>query len=580
MRGVPVGIPAHAKFFFSGRDNLKAGIIVFDKELHTMRVFSSRNVVAVTIQVQNKSVLVISAYCPPSEDTLQEIENCLQFPHNGVILASDLNAKSPTWGGNTQDERGSLLLEFTLSRSLAVINENSPPTFDGSTGRSWIDTTIVDTFMLDRISKWRVDAEPTGSDHNSISFSLYTGNTIKRKPNRYRLANLDPVALRSALSKDLANLKFAEHKHIDDQIASCMEILQKACRKSRPLGKVAPKKHDWWSRHLELLRSKVRSAKRKLFKAKDVRDVRFLRSKVKEAEALYRLSLNAAKREDWEDKCENVTAEDPFGVHFDVAKNPDARFFQLNALRKEDGNLSANINEAIQHLLDFHFPHDLGPDTPHQARIREDSKSPPFTSPDPPFSIPEVDTAIKNIRSKKAPGPDGFYGDVIKEAYACNRLFIVDLFNSCLRTGYFPKRWKRAQVVMFVKPNKEDSDPSAYRPICLLDALGKALDKLITQRVLFHLHSTSFLHSNQFGFLPGKSAPDAILELKKWIQAARSEAKHSIVISLDVVGWLCWEFWRKSHEVDHTAPEKRKTTAREVSVDVFDPSVKMGVNVR
>ncbi|GBO27514.1 hypothetical protein AVEN_100242-1 [Araneus ventricosus] len=180
MRGVPVGIPAHAKFFFSGRDNLKAGIIIFNKDLRTMKVFISRNVVAVTIQVQNRSVLVISAYCPPSEDTLHEIENCLQFPHNGVILASDLNAKSPLWGGNTQDERGSLLLEFTLSKGLIVINEENapPPTFDGSTGRSWIDTTIVDAFMLERISKWRVDAEPTGSDHNSISYSLYTGRDL------------------------------------------------------------------------------------------------------------------------------------------------------------------------------------------------------------------------------------------------------------------------------------------------------------------------------------------------------------------------------------------------------------------
>ncbi|GBN91931.1 Putative protein in type-1 retrotransposable element R1DM [Araneus ventricosus] len=545
MRGVPVGIPAHAKFFFSGRDNLKAGVIIFNKDLCTMKVFTSRNVVAVTIQVQNRSVLVISAYCPPSEDledTLHEIENCLQFPHDGAIIASDLNAKSPVWGGNTQDERGSLLLEFTLSKGLTVINEeNSPPTFDGSTGRSWIDTTIVNAFLLERISKWKVDAEPTGSDHNSISYSLYTGNPRKRKSNRYRLANLDPGELRIALSKDLANLKFSEHNNIDDQIAHFLETLNKACRKSRPMGKTVPKKNDWWSKHLILLRSKVRTAKRRLFKAKDARDIRYLRSKV--AEALYRFSLNTAKREDWEDKCESVTVEDPFGVHFEVAKNPDARFFQLSTLKKADGNLTANINEAIRLLLNYHFPLDTGPDSPQQARIRQDSKSAPPFHQDPPFSIPEVDAAIKNIRSKKAPGPDGFYGDIIKEAYASNKQFIVDIFNFCLKTGYFPKRWKRAQVVMFVKPNKEDSDPSAYRPICLLDALGKALDKLITQRVLFHLHRTGFLHPNQYGFLPGRSAPEAILELKKWIQDAKKEEKHSIVISLDVKSAFSRVWW-------------------------------------
>ncbi|GBN68074.1 Retrovirus-related Pol polyprotein from type-1 retrotransposable element R1 [Araneus ventricosus] len=503
-----------------------------------MQVHSTRNVVAITVQIQNKNVLVVSAYCPPSEeleDTLQELDACLLYPHDGVIIASDLNAKNSLWGGNTSDDRGNQLLEFTLSRGLSVLNEeNSPPTFEGSTGRSWIDTTIGDVFTLDSISKWKVDTEPTGSDHNSISFSLYTGNTKKRKQNRFRLANLDPVRLRNALSKDLATLKFQENLHIDGQVEKFLDLLHKACHESKPRRQDFLKKNDWWSKHLEILRSNVRTAKRRLFRAKDIRDIRFLRSKVKEAEAIYRLRLNAAKREDWEDKCEKVTAEDPFGLHFDVAKTPDARFFQLNALRKENGQLTANVTEAIHHLLDYHFPQDVGPDSPFHARIRTDSKSPPNTSPDPPFSIPEVDAAIRNINSKKAPGPDGFYGDVIKEAYASNKHFIVDLFNQCLRTGYFPKKWKRAQLVMFNKPN---------RPICLLDALGKALDKLTTQRVLFHLLSNRHLHPNQFGFLPGRSAPDAILEVKDWISEARHESKHSIVISLDVRSAFSRVWW-------------------------------------
>ncbi|GBN95192.1 Retrovirus-related Pol polyprotein from type-1 retrotransposable element R1, partial [Araneus ventricosus] len=313
----------------------------------------------------------------------------------------------------------------------------------------------------------------------------------------------------------------------------------------KPAGKASPrggqwrKKQVWWTRHLEILRSKVRRAKRKLFRAKDLRDIRFLRAQAKEAEGIYRFNLNKVKREDWEDRCENVTAEDPFGVHFDVAKNPDARFFQLSALRKENGDLTTNTKDTIQHLLDFHFPQDQGPDSLQHAKIREDSQLLPST---PPFSAPEIEVSIKNINSKKAPGPDGFYGDVIKEAYSSNKLFIHNLFNSCLSAGYFPKRWKRAQVVMFNKKNK-DHDPGAYRPICLLDALGKALDKLITQRLFHHLLSNNLLHPNQYGFIPGKSASDAILELQKWISDAREESKHSVVISLDVQSAFSRVWW-------------------------------------
>ncbi|GBN79624.1 hypothetical protein AVEN_125807-1 [Araneus ventricosus] len=57
----------------------------------------------------------------------------------GEVIAADLNAKNQVWGGTTEDERGSLLMEFALSFGLAIENnEDSPPTFDGSMGRSLI----------------------------------------------------------------------------------------------------------------------------------------------------------------------------------------------------------------------------------------------------------------------------------------------------------------------------------------------------------------------------------------------------------------------------------------------------------
>ncbi|GBN58554.1 RNA-directed DNA polymerase from mobile element jockey [Araneus ventricosus] len=112
--------------------------------------------------------------------------------------------------------------------------------------------------------------------------------------------------------------------------------------------------------------------------------------------------------------------------------------------------------------------------------------------------------------------------------------------------GYFPKKWKNAKVVLFNKQNKADNDPSAYRPIRLLDALGKVLDKLVTQRLFHHLLSNNLLNTNQFGFTPGKRATNAILEIKNWIAEARGEGKHSIVISLDVQSAFSRVWWPKA----------------------------------
>ncbi|GBN28633.1 hypothetical protein AVEN_242368-1 [Araneus ventricosus] len=112
-----------------------------------------------------------------------------------------MNAKNPVWGGTIEDERGRQLMEFTLSKGLAFLNdEESPPTFDGSTGRSWIDTTLADCITAESIFKWKVDSEPSCSDHKSITFSIYAGRHKSIKSNRFRLKNLDLVVLRTSLT--------------------------------------------------------------------------------------------------------------------------------------------------------------------------------------------------------------------------------------------------------------------------------------------------------------------------------------------------------------------------------------------
>ncbi|GBM75744.1 Retrovirus-related Pol polyprotein from type-1 retrotransposable element R1 [Araneus ventricosus] len=449
------------------------------------------------------------------------------------------------FGAETEDERGRLLLEFALSKGLAFINDDeSPPTFDGSTRRSWIDTTIADPITAESIFKWRVDSEPSCSDHNSISFSMYAGKHKPKKSNRFRIKNLYPVVLRSSLTQFLTGHS-PERDDLDQEVEDYVDKIVAACRKSSPKLPPSIKRHTWWTKSLEVLRSKVRHAMRKYHQARDERDRRYLRQLFKGLEAEYKWKLNFAKREDSDDICENVTADDPFGVHFDVAKNPDSRFFQLSAVNKADGTLTTTTEEAIAELLDLHFPLDEGGDSLSQAQIRQSCRIPPNTEEDPPFSSSEIDAAIHNLKSKKAPSPDGLYGDVIKEAYAINPHYFQALFNNCLAKGYFPAKWKKAQVVMFNKKNKLDTDPSAYRPICLFDALGKVLDKLITHRAYFHLQSKGLLHQNQFGFIPSRSAPDAILDLKKWIAEAGRETKHCVVVSLDVKSAFSRVWWPK-----------------------------------
>ncbi|GBM50982.1 hypothetical protein AVEN_114630-1 [Araneus ventricosus] len=179
--------------------------------------------------------------------------------------------------------------------------------------------------------------------------------------------------------------------------------------------------------------------------------MRFLRARLHKIEGEYKFKLVYAKRDGWDNTCQQVTEKEPFGVHFDVAKTPDRRHFQLSAVKKQDGSITNTIEEAFQELLGFHFPTDDHRDTPHQDNIHRSCRDPPSTPDDLPFSLAEVEAAVKNINSKKAPGPDGLFGDVVKEAFHSNKTYFHSFFNECLAKGYFPRRWRIANLVLFNK---------------------------------------------------------------------------------------------------------------------------------
>jgi len=74
---------------------------------------------------------------------------------------------------------------------------------------------------------------------------------------------------------------------------------------------------------------------------------------------------------------------------------------------------------------------------------------------------------------------------------------ITTIYNQCLKRGRFPKRWKIAKVIPVIKPAKENSlDPSEYRPISLLNMGGKILDKLLINRINYHLYKNELLTKN------------------------------------------------------------------------------------
>ncbi|XP_073847500.1 uncharacterized protein [Musca autumnalis] len=128
------------------------------------------------------------------------------------------------------------------------------------------------------------------------------------------------------------------------------------------------------------------------------------------------------------------------------------------------------------------------------------------------------------LKTKKAPGPDGIPTEVIK-ANAQNRPnVLLTIYNICLMEGTFPDLWKTLKLVLLSKGKSESTEPSAYRPLCMLDTAGKLLQRLIKPRLNEAIQTVGGLSRRLYGFRPGKSTVGALKDVIDTVEGMRLDS--------------------------------------------------------
>jgi hypothetical protein len=113
-----------------------------------------------------------------------------------------------------------------------------------------------------------------------------------------------------------------------------------------------------------------------------------------------------------------------------------------------------------------------------RSHFQTPASKPKLTNPD------EVHEAIRGLKVIKAPGPNGVPNRALKHLPQLAVFLLVQIINTILLTHHFPSLWKHARMTSILKPGKDPALPSSYRPISLLDAIGKLFEKIILGRIL------------------------------------------------------------------------------------------------
>ena len=118
---------------------------------------------------------------------------------------------------------------------------------------------------------------------------------------------------------------------------------------------------------------------------------------------------------------------------------------------------------------------------------------------------------MHGLSGNKATGIDNISCKIIKIAAPAISDSLTFIFNQAITLSSFPNEWKMARVIPLYK-NGQRNIPGNYRPISVLPAISKIMERIMYDQLYNYLTKFELLSDSQFGFRKSHSTATALLD--------------------------------------------------------------------
>ncbi|KAJ5562064.1 hypothetical protein N7461_000825 [Penicillium sp. DV-2018c] len=214
----------------------------------------------------------------------------------------------------------------------------------------------------------------------------------------------------------------------------------------------------------------------------------------------------------------------------------------MPALKTNDDDGTAETDEEkVNMLRSVFFPQ---PPEADLSDIHESGGQQRATFPLMAVTEGETRAALKKAPPDKAPGEDTLPNKVWKvladKGSRSEPWFvplITRIFDACLRIGHNPRHSQKSITVTLRKAGPRDYRlPKSYRPVALLNTLGKILESIVATRIAWLAEEYKLLPSTHLGGRKGISVEHAIQLILDRIHRAWGGGKVVSMLLLDVAG--------------------------------------------
>jgi ribonuclease HI len=545
------------------------------------------DVACVTLRVAGEEMLFVNVYNDSRTfSAVTHLLGCAELLPKVTVMAGDFNLRDPMWDAGERgpgaasrhlSQREQLIELATEQLGLALANDpDGPPTWlpnnlnvrDGVIDLVWVnpDVGTVSGIQVDDLGRVR-------SDHAVLRWEVPLQVAAKAVPNVKRGSEEGEAYVRQCRAVlNALPLEFSSREHVEGVGQWVSGRWKSAWDQHASLPVASTHSRSWWSRECTTRMKELRNLR--LQRKELVAERRRWQSRVVQAGIGFDLA--------WVREVTRLTQEvaaitahiDRAGrrlkgavrrakrVFFDetIARTQPSRVWDLvDWTRPRKATASTGLTDSEGRPIEEPdrlaeaFQEQFTPTNPRLVDMAILEEMPQLEERSfPPITEREVQEALSDTSNFSAPGPDNaswFWlkhivsdlsgcecGDDAHVAKHSNTVVrVAAYFNACIQFGIHPSIFKQSRTVVIPKLGKPDySKAKAYRPIVLLNCLGKLLEKVIARRMQFDAQKAGVMHPCQFGGAFQHSTQDAGIQLVHCIQQAWKRGLDSSALLLDV----------------------------------------------
>jgi exonuclease III len=506
------------------------------------------DITSIEVTTSQGQIQIHSLYNPPpvsrSSIQLGTMEKVPGLTETGQhILVGDFNLHHPQWGSDFTPPHHFLsgrLLGMTEQADMDLITPKGMETWAARNSSSTLDLCFATTSLASKVLRCAVNIDlESASDHLPVQteFEIQAQEQALPEPQlNWKAAkwNLIQEQLKTDL-QEMEDWNLGTGAEIDLAIDKLTEILWRTAQTHTPEKKPSLYQQPYWTKECTEKVKEARKARR-----------RWTQSHTQETWDKYqkacqdkKTQIRRDKQQEWRSTVGIVTQHpEQMWKLAKWARRPDQdkeQAPQFPQILDSTGTVQTT-QEGKAKAFGAHF---------FGTQVEADLGDIPGTEYPPPLSSQwsvspeEIRDLIKKLPGTKAPGPDKIHNKYLKACVKELQTPLAILFTACMRHGHCPQAFKHSLTCVLRKPQKGDyTRLKSYRPIALLNTIGKLLEKVVAIRITDLAEEHNILPETQMGGRAKRSTLTALELITEQVKTLwhYGNNKAASLLSLDISG--------------------------------------------